>query len=82
MQNKDDKQRNSMSGSVDQSNDKKDDSSKYGSHHSERSYDREKVDQSSHRRDYDKNRSDSMPDDQSHRPQGGHSGNQQPEPQK
>jgi hypothetical protein len=83
MQNKtDDKQRNSMSGSVDRSSEKKNDSSKHGAHQGERSHERDHADQSPFRRDYDKDGSSSKPDDQSQRPQGGHSGQGQSQPRK
>jgi hypothetical protein len=82
MQNRDDKQRQSMSDSVDQSNERKNDSSKHSSPERERSHDPDQADQSSYRRDYDKDRGPSRPDDQSHRSQGEHSSQGQSRPQK
>jgi hypothetical protein len=62
MQNKiDDKRHNSMSG--DRSNEKKDNSSKHDGHEGEHSHDRDQAHQSPFRRDDDKDRGSSRPDD-------------------
>jgi len=81
MQNKDDKEHNSMRRSVDQSNEMRNNSSKHSPQERERSRDRDQDNQSPLRRDYDKDRGASKPDEQPHHPQGEHSGHEPSQPE-